>query len=1304
MNLFVAAVAAVLSLTNEYVTVDFDAQGRFSSVRECVSGRELLRKPIAAVRVSTDTRRNLEPVGFSTVDGKRLTWRFADGGEAAFSVRPFAGGWTFTSEALTVPGATSVAFLRLDPVPEKWIGTLANLFSDEQSGVCVRGYECHAMMFAYRPSGLSVEVKASDGPLTGWHAGLAAGPRAALVPMLKAMTFDAGVPHSAGGGIWGLESEATRGSYLFVIPNTDTVDDWIAVARKGGFRTMHFGSSWSGRLGDYPPNPYLWPQGLEEFKAAVAKVRAAGLKTGMHTLTGCISPKTPWVTPKASPHLQTHHSYTLAEPLRRGDAELRVNERPADDHDIVFTYMGNGNVFRLGTELIQYTGVRREKPYAFTGLKRGAFATTVGGEYPAGTRADYLRQRYLNFYPDPDSPLADEVADAIAKTFNACGFDMVYNDGAEGMGSVRARYVMRRKIIERLVDGGRHAVQNEDSCGCGAGCWWFHSRIGAWDHALWGAKPFTDLHLSRILPKCRDANLMAPQLGWWSARTADKNARGLRPDEMEYFAGKVAGHDASMSVQNIDVLWNPLTYQADEMLTLLGWWEHARMAGAFAPETAAKLREPGREFRLRQDDEGEWRLWDAVVTTHRAGSPETSAWTVDVGDAESLELRVEALYSGKTDAPTGADLLEKAKPERLKVTAADGVTAAVSAGADASHGASVRLTAENANATSRGAWTVARLQEPAPYLQTGTSFVAWVKGDASGALLNLQLGNPREFGECFDEHYVRLDFAGWRKVEFHCRERDGADFSKYVWPYGNGDPYAVYRYALKPAHVSTVALALNEVPAKGRTSVEVASFRPIELKRNRLKDVRVTAGGRTLTLPFELDSGDYAMLSGGVWTRFSELGEPIEQAPAPTGLDGLSGPVPLSIAAKGEEGLVPRAEVTLFALGKDQPAFRTDDDVWKTRFDYEAMMPFVFAPARGFTATPKLCVRPDEQARVTLELGGAVKNPRFTWRTFFGLRKHEVRFPVTLAKDERLVCEDGLNWRKIGKDRKTAEEGRLDEAIPLFEGTTDWTFEADDPDAADVRIDVVKRYVRPTEANAERRIMSFNVRHCEGMDKKLDLARTAAAIRKENPDFVGLQELDTAASRSQFIDEPTELARLTGLHVTFAKAIPHEKGDYGNALLSREKPLSVTRVPLPGGEPRVLLLCEFADCVVGTTHLAVDSEKARTESVALIREAVGRFSGKKPVFLTGDWNSLPDSSVLKGLGEFLTVLSETKGQTYHGSVVNGPDKRPLDMSRFCIDYIAVDSAHADDVEVAEARVVNDRNTSDHAPIVVRLAK
>ena len=162
--------------------------------------------------------------------------------------------------------------------------------------------------------------------------------------------------------------------------------------------------------------------------------------------------------------------------------------------------------------------------------------------------------------------------------------------------------------------------------------------------------------------------------------------------------------------------------------------------------------------------------------------------------------------------------------------------------------------------------------------------------------------------------------------------------------------------------------------------------------------------------------------------------------------------------------------------------------------------------------------------------------------------------------------------------------------------------------------------------SAEMKLMSFNVLHCAGMDGKLDINRTAGRIRAENPDFACLQEIDWRTARVNGVDEPAELARLTGMHATFAKAIFYAGGQYGVMMLSRQKPLRVEQLPLPGKEPRVLLLCEFADCIVGTTHLSVATEAERVESVALIREALK--DSPKPVFLTGDWNATPDSSTI----------------------------------------------------------------------------
>lgn len=223
------------------------------------------------------------------------------------------------------------------------------------------------------------------------------------------------------------------------------------------------------------------------------------------------------------------------------------------------------------------------------------------------------------------------------------------------------------------------------------------------------------------------------------------------------------------------------------------------------------------------------------------------------------------------------------------------------------------------------------------------------------------------------------------------------------------------------------------------------------------------------------------------------------------------------------------------------------------------------------------------------------------------------------------------------------------------------------------------------------RLATFNIRHGVGMDGILNLDRTAAAIRALDADFVGLQEVDVGTVRSRGLDESAELAVKTGLHATFARAIPHDGGSYGIALLSRRIPQSVRTVPLPGQEPRVLLLAEFPEVIVGTVHLAVESEEPRLASVDIIRSAVS--GAAKPVFLCGDWNAMPDSPTLRSIQRDFQLLSDPALPTFHGSDHGR-------TSAICIDYIAVDRAHANGLRVFSREMVPDVLTSDHKPLVV----
>ena len=221
----------------------------------------------------------------------------------------------------------------------------------------------------------------------------------------------------------------------------------------------------------------------------------------------------------------------------------------------------------------------------------------------------------------------------------------------------------------------------------------------------------------------------------------------------------------------------------------------------------------------------------------------------------------------------------------------------------------------------------------------------------------------------------------------------------------------------------------------------------------------------------------------------------------------------------------------------------------------------------------------------------------------------------------------------------------------------------------------------PSEKSVQ--VMTYNVRHCAGMDMILDYDRTAAVISAQNPDAVALQELDSMTGRSGQHDQLGELAIRTGYYPVFGSAIDFDGGMYGVGILTRERPLSTKRLPLPGEEPRVLLVVELKDYVLACTHLDLEKEQ-RLASVPLIVDEAQHW--QKPFILAGDWNDAPDSELLKEITKSFTILSGDQ-PTY-----------PADNPQECIDYIA--SFKARPVTTLEYNVIDEPAASDHRPLVV----
>ncbi|HCO68426.1 MAG TPA: endonuclease [Dysgonomonas sp.] len=226
----------------------------------------------------------------------------------------------------------------------------------------------------------------------------------------------------------------------------------------------------------------------------------------------------------------------------------------------------------------------------------------------------------------------------------------------------------------------------------------------------------------------------------------------------------------------------------------------------------------------------------------------------------------------------------------------------------------------------------------------------------------------------------------------------------------------------------------------------------------------------------------------------------------------------------------------------------------------------------------------------------------------------------------------------------------------------------------------------PREKNTYR-IMSYNVRNGMGIDNVTDYQRIIDVIRKVNPDIIAVQELDSVTNRSKGNYVLNEFAKYVGMYATYGSAISYDGGKYGVGVLSKEKPLAVKNIPLPGKEEkRTLLIVEFEKYVMCCSHWSLTKED-REASIVIINNAVKDYT--KPVFLAGDLNSEPESDAIEHLSENWKMLSNPKQFTF-----------PADKPRETIDYIFGYLPKGQVYSVFKREVVDEPLASDHRPLFV----
>jgi len=731
------------------------------------------------------------------------------------------------------------------------------------------------------------------------------------------------LPHSPLGGPWAMDQQINRGSYLFNFGGmtVEKADPWIKLAQSLGMSQIDFHGGNSFRFGDCRPNPQTYPEGLKSLKAVIDKLHAAGIAAGLHTYAFFIDKGCPWVTPVPDPRLAKDATLTLAADLTPNDATVPVVETTAGLSAITGFFVRNSVTLRIDEELVTYSSVAKEPPFAFTGCQRGAYGTRRSA-HARGAKVHHLKECFGLLVPDPETTLFEEVAAHTADIFNACGFDIMYLDALDGedvLGGPENGWHYGSRFVYEVWKRLRKPALMEMST-FHHHLWCVRSRFCAWDHPTRSHKKFIDIHCASNEESRR--MFLPGELGWWALKNwSGPQGEPTFSDDIEYLMAKCLGTDTGFALMGIDPDNVGSVPALPRLAEIIRRYEELRLSGKVAESVKARLRTPGEEFALVGDLREGWQFRPVQFARHKVESagPWSSQWKVtNQFAAQPLRLRIEALMAaGPYEAASNPTLADFAAADLPQRATAPGVTADLMPSEDQVKvgAASGCLTATNTSHDRRGSWTKAeKTFAPPQNLSSHQALGFWVHGDGQGEVLNVQLKSPQHISHGTGDHYIIVDFAGWRYFELI--EPEGERHANYQWSYG--DIYSIYREAVNFGHVETLGLWYNHLPQGRTVACYLSPIKALPLVSAKLVNPSVSIGGQTVTFPVEIPSGHFLELRAASDCKlYGPKGELVREVSPQGAIPTLQpGENEVRLQAQTLPGLSPRAHVTVSAQGE----------------------------------------------------------------------------------------------------------------------------------------------------------------------------------------------------------------------------------------------------------------------------------------------------------------------------------------------------------------------------------------------------
>ena len=505
-----------------------------------------------------------------TVTDEYISFRLA-----GFIIHP--GDFSPHVSATTAP-AESFRLLQLPIKNRANFGQWLNVSWDEEVAVNVLATSPYAIIDAENRKDFRIftadalrEVK-----MEGTEAALIVTDTPHFLDAVDRLEQDYGLPR----GVQSRRSKEVRQSqYLAGWLNPETVDQHIAYCKQCGYKlmTLYYASLFRctagyDSCGDYDDDNYwdTYPNGFESLKEMVQKIKAAGITPGLHILHPHIGMRSRYVTPVADHRLHKIRYFTLAKALNTQDTTIYVEENPENSVTV-----DKRRILQFGGELISYEGFTTERPYCFTGCKRG-YNDTYITEHPLGQIGGILDVSEFgatSCYLDQNSSIQEEVSEKLAKVYSA-GFEYIYFDGSEGTNEPFAFHVSNGQYRTYKL------MQPEPLFTEGAAKTHFSWHMLTGGNAFDVFPPAIFKEMIRVHPADEAVRMRQDftrlNFGWWGVYTEQDG--GTQPDQWEYGTSLAAAFDCPATFQgrlnNMDA-----TARMDDLLEVLRRWEDVRTTG-----------------------------------------------------------------------------------------------------------------------------------------------------------------------------------------------------------------------------------------------------------------------------------------------------------------------------------------------------------------------------------------------------------------------------------------------------------------------------------------------------------------------------------------------------------------------------------------------------------------------------------------------------------------------------------------------------------------------------------------------------